>query len=399
MIVYIDTVVLVRFITVGDKGISSMEVSNTRASRRAHRAHLTRVFGKIAPILESDEAPNKRNTATLQTELEQIEAKRTTISELDTEIRATIEDATALETEILDTEEITFTIAEKITLIKAVLTIPKPPNAQAPPLQPLSVQTSTPVIQPLTPAHQSTSDHSSSTDTPVTSAPQNQPLRSDSIEQTEPLQGHVNTFAGVSQNSSRLPKLTLPIFGGDPLKWQTFWDSFDSAVHSNNVLTNVQKLNYLRAHLEGEAARAIAGFPLTSVNYHRSLDVLRNRFGDQQKIINAHMHALMNLPNANNNITSLRTLCDVIENHVRGLAALGQSTESYGALLVPMVLGKLPAEVRKNLAREHSNLEWTLNQLRDSIVKEIRVIEAGASVSPPQPEDHYRSTASITQGP
>ena len=133
-----------------------MEVSNPRSSRRAHRAHLTRVFGKIAPILESDEAPNERNTATLQTELEQIEAKRTTISELDTEIRATIEDATALETEILDTEEITFTIAEKITLIKAVLTRPKPPNAQAPPFQPLSVQTSTPVIQPLTPAHQST---------------------------------------------------------------------------------------------------------------------------------------------------------------------------------------------------------------------------------------------------
>ena len=110
------------------------------------------------------------------------------------------------------------------------------------------------------------------------------------------------------------------------------------------------------------------------------------------------MHALMNLLNANNNITSLRILCDVIENHVRGLAALGQSTESYGALLVPMVLGKLPAEVRKNLAREHSNLEWMLDQLRDSIVKEIRVTEAGASVSPPQPEDHYRSTASFHTG-
>ena len=374
-----------------------MEASNPRASRRAHRAHLTRVFGKITPILESDEAPNERNTATLQTALEQIEAKKTTISELDTEIRATIEDANALETEILDTEEITFTIAEKITLIKAVLARPKSPKVQAPPLQPQNVQTSAPVIQPPTPAHQSTSNQSSSTDTPVTNPPQNL-LSSDSIEQTEAPQGHGNAFTHVSQNASRLPKLTLPIFGGDPLKWQTFWDSFDSAVHSNNVLTNVQKLNYLRAHLEGEAARAIAGFPLTSVNYHQSLDVLRNRFGDQQKIINAHMHALMNLPNANNNITSLRTLCDVIENHVRGLAALGQSTESYGALLVPMVLGKLPAEVRKNLAREHSNLEWSLDQLRDSIVKEIRVMEAGACVPPPQPEDHYRSTASFHTG-
>ena len=127
----------------------------------------------------------------------------------------------------------------------------------------------------------------------------------------------------------------------------TFWDSFDSAVHSNNVLTNVQKLNYLRAHLEGEAARAIAGFPLTSVNYHQSIDVLRERFGEQHRIINAHMHALMNLPHTNNTITSLRTSYDSIENHVRGLTALGQSSESYGALLVPMVLGKLPTDVRK----------------------------------------------------
>ena len=118
--------------------------------------------------------------------LEQIEAKRTTISELDTKIQATIKDANALEAEILDTEEITFTIAEKLTLIKAVLARPKPPNVQAPPLQPQSVQTSAPVIQPLTPAHQSTSDQSSSTDTPVTSPPQIQLLSSDSTEVIAP---------------------------------------------------------------------------------------------------------------------------------------------------------------------------------------------------------------------
>ena len=84
----------------------------------------------------------------------------------------------------------------------------------------------------------------------------------------------------------------------------------------------------------------------------------------------------MNLPNASNNITNLKTFYDVIENHVRGLAALGQSTESYGALLVPMILGKVSVDVRKSLAREHNNLDWTLDQLRDSSVKEICVIEA-----------------------
>ena len=76
---------------------------------------------------------------------------------------------------------------------------------------------------------------------------------------TSARQEHSNIVTGIPQNISRLPKLTLPIFEGNLLTWQTFWDSFESAVHLNNVLTDVQKLNYLRAHLGGEASRAIAG--------------------------------------------------------------------------------------------------------------------------------------------
>ena len=117
----------------------TMEVSHLRASRRAHRAHLTRIFGKIDAILESNDAPDERNTATLQTSLEQLEAKKCTIAELDTKIVATIEDPEALESEILDSEEIMFNVAEKITLVKAVLARPKPLNIQALPFQPQSV--------------------------------------------------------------------------------------------------------------------------------------------------------------------------------------------------------------------------------------------------------------------
>jgi len=56
----------------------------------------------------------------------------------------------------------------------------------------------------------------------------------------------------------RLPKLTIPTFGGDPLDWQPFWDSFE-ATHNNSQL-NGEKL---RAQLRGDAAQVIAGLPLT----------------------------------------------------------------------------------------------------------------------------------------
>ena len=176
---------------------------------------------------------------------------------------------------------------------------------------------------------------------------------------------------------------------------------FDSAVHSNNVLSDVQRLNYLRAHLGGEASRAIAGFPLTSANYHQSVDLLKERFGQPQRIVNAHMHALMNLSSPKNDIKGLREFHDAIENHVRGLLALGWTTRSYEALLVPMVLGKLLSDTRKNLAREHSNLDWTIDELRDSIAREIRVLEAGSYIPPSPVEDPQRSpplTASFHAG-
>ena len=151
------------------------------------------------------------------------------------------------------------------------------------------------------------------------------------------------------QNISRLPKLNLPYFSGDPLVWQTFWDSFEAAIHSNPSLTGVQKFNYLRAQLQGDAARVIAGFPLTNSNYEHSVVLLRQRFGQSYKLVNAHMQALLNLPNPSNNHSSLQTFYDTIENHMRGLASLGKSPDTYGSLLTPIILTKLPNEIKKTL--------------------------------------------------
>ena len=65
---------------------------------------------------------------------------------------------------------------------------------------------------------------------------------------------------------------------------------------------------------------------------------------------------------------------------IRGLAALGQSQESYGSLLIPIILGKLPADIRRSLAREHCHLEWTIDQLRHALLKEIKILEAGLNI-------------------
>ena len=93
--------------------------------------------------------------------------------------------------------------------------------------------------------------------------------------------------------TSRLPKLELPTFSGDPQIWQSFWDSFDAAVNSNPMLSPIHKFNYLQAQLRGDVVQTISGFPLTESNYEQSITLLKQRFGQPEKLIDAHTHALI----------------------------------------------------------------------------------------------------------
>ena len=91
------------------------------------------------------------------------------------------------------------------------------------------------------------------------------------------------------------------------------------------------------------------------------------------------MQVLLNLPTPRNNIADLRTFYDVIESHIRGLSSMGITPETYGALLIPITLGKLPADVRRNLAKDQNKSDWNIDELREALLKEIRILEQGCS--------------------
>ena len=62
----------------------------------------------------------------------------------------------------------------------------------------------------------------------------------------------------------KLPKLSLPRFNGDLMKWPIFWDSYESAIHNNDQLTEFNSL-LLRSLLECMALDAISGLTLSAV--------------------------------------------------------------------------------------------------------------------------------------
>jgi hypothetical protein len=173
------------------------------------------------------------------------------------------------------------------------------------------------------------------------------------------------------------------------LQWQTFEDDFNSAIDTNETLTSIEKFQFLRAQLEGEAYSTIAGLPLTDANYSHAFELLKERYGEKHRIINAYMQALWHLPKTSNDVNGLRSFMDKLETYIRGLSALGKAETSYQELLVPMLLDKIHTDVRKQITRTHGKNEFTLQELRDVIRKEIRAMEAGDST-----QDYY-STSSL----
>ena len=75
-------------------------------------------------------------------------------------------------------------------------------------------------------------------------------------------------------------------------KWTAFWESFESAIHSNTELSDVEKFNYLNSLLERSAREAVSGLALTAANYRQAIETLKKRFGCKQLIVNKHMDAL-----------------------------------------------------------------------------------------------------------
>ena len=334
------------------------------------------------------EALTNSDVTSLKDYLKQLKQKATVFANIDRNILDNIDDEEEFEATVLDSEELQTTLSQKISLLTYQLTAPRSqvPSSTIAAATNRGIATPQPSQADVEPPNTTTDDTSVNTPLEITSRSVIQtppPSSPPAIEKDSGQPQHGTTNPHILEFNSRgserqshsqfvthLPKLDVPSFSRDPLKWQSFWDCFEAAIHFNPYLTGVQKLSYLRAQLSGEAARVIAGLPLTNVNYTHSISLLKDRYGQPHKLIHAHVQALLELPKPINNLTSIKLFHDTIEGHIRCLQSLGKSPDALETLLVPIMLGKLPEETKKNMARTHESSQWTVQQLQTSLLRE-----------------------------
>ena len=82
-----------------------------------------------------------------------------------------------------------------------------------------------------------------------------------------------NVSSNNIESSVRLPKLQLPNFDGNVLRWPEFWDIYESSVHRQDI-PKVVKYSYLKGALRGSAASVIAGISITNEGYDVAIQIL-----------------------------------------------------------------------------------------------------------------------------
>ena len=161
----------------------------------------------------------------------------------------------------------------------------------------------------------------------------------------------------------RLPKLELKKFDGNVLKWQEFWDTFEATIHNNPTLQPIDKFNYLRAELQSDALKSIGGLELTNANYETAVNMLHERYGRKQLILDNHYNQLSEMPTASNKASSLRSTYDDIEQHLRSLESLGEDINQRQ--FITTIRNKLPKVVIARLElQKDPDVDWSVEKLR-----------------------------------
>ena len=197
-----------------------------------------------------------------------------------------------------------------------------------------------------------------------------------------------------TQNTTKLPKLQLPKYEGDPRNWQEWWDAFE-IIHNSTTLASVDKFRHLKTLLEGPAAKAISGIQMTNSNYEEAVDILKKRFSQKQIIINAYMEALLSLQRVSSerDIRCLRKLYDATEVNVRSLKTLGIDFNQYGALLIPVIMNKVPNEIRFIITKEIKGEEWELDGIVEILQGELEAREQSNQLQMKQSNGNFTKHA------
>ena len=150
-----------------------------------------------------------------------------------------------------------------------------------------------------------------------------------------------------------LPKMEVPKFNGNPMKWVEFVIKFRELIHDQVYLTVNQRFIFLMQHVEGEAKRAIQVFSSNKNGYILVLKRLKYMFGQKSQISEAYTSKLTRgKPISNDDNKSLLEYYYTINDCVVALKQLNYGYDLHSTDFLRETIRRLPSKYQNRLA-EH----------------------------------------------
>ncbi|KAJ0183357.1 hypothetical protein K1T71_001333 [Dendrolimus kikuchii] len=178
--------------------------------------------------------------------------------------------------------------------------------------------------------------------------------------------------------TTKLPPIEIPKFGGDYKDWLSFHDLFESLVHKNPNLSKVNKCQYLKSSLYGDAEKLVKHLQITETNYDIMWDILNKRYHNKRSILNAFLSKLLNQKRINESAKAIKDLLDVTSECLISLKAIDIPTDKWDDIVVYIIIQKLDTESHKLFEQrlESTNNLPTWQDLADFLVFRFRTLEA-----------------------
>ena len=95
----------------------------------------------------------------------------------------------------------------------------------------------------------------------------------------------------------KLPKIDVPRFDRNILKWQSFWEQYEVSIHTRRHLSNAEKLAYLRSSLkDGSAMAVIEGLTQSGDCYDEAIECLTSRYKRPRLVHQTHIKMIAEAP-------------------------------------------------------------------------------------------------------
>lgn len=184
--------------------------------------------------------------------------------------------------------------------------------------------------------------------------------------------------------NQKLPEIELIKFDGDPRNWLSFWTRF-SKIHEDKRIDVRDKFHYLLQSTIPDSVprRIVESFPATEVNYEKAVDYLKQRFGNENVLIQVYIRELLKLVITDKTKIDLLTLYDRLQTQLRALESLGLTQDKFECILFPLVESALPPDLIKVWERQRSmtvetpagksDLDLLIDFVKNEVETEFRI--------------------------